>query len=448
MLYRHYALVAVGLITSALPSQAQPTAIFHAFNQSFTDIQPFVCQLADQGYSHLQLSPTQTSNPGPEWWKRYQPTDYSTISGLGTETQLKELTTKAHSCNIKVIADVVFNHVGNLDGKDNSEDITQFPNLTLADFNTSAKSNPITKPCDITYNDGNRNSELTCWLGGLPDLKFTPNVKKLQKAHLKKLLTLGIDGFRFDAAKHMPQDVMQEYINYVNEQSNNKTWNYLEVISDSDTRAEDYNSIAAVTDFTLYNSMKQAFSFGGDLRSLPATATTDPRSVTFGQNHDTIRSLNSQALNPYDDITDAYLADAYVLARRDGTPLVFNEDNFKAPYIPFGVKFRQIMGQRANPEENILRVTNSPTVMIMERGAEGFVVINKGTDKFDVPVLDLTLSKLEGCYRELRNGFTVAIERKDNKKFVTRWGTPKRGGLEIQGRDALYFIREPFDRCK
>ncbi|MFN5861797.1 MAG: alpha-amylase, partial [Pseudanabaena sp.] len=160
---------------------------------------------------------------------------------------------------------------------------------------------------------------MNCWLGGLPDLKFTDNVKTIQKAHLKKLLDLGIDGFRFDAAKHMPTEVVKEYIDYIDRESQGKTWNYLEVIEDSDTKAEDYNWIAAVEDFVLYNSMKNAFTFGGDLRSLPAIAINDQRSVTFGRNHDTIRELNAQAINPFNDATDSYLATAYILARQDGT---------------------------------------------------------------------------------------------------------------------------------
>jgi alpha-amylase len=84
----------------------------------------------------------------------------------------------------------------------------------------------------------------------------------------------------------------------------------------------------------------------------------------------------------------------------------------------------------------------------MERGAEGFFVENKGTSKFDIPVLDLTLANLEGCYQELRNNFTVAIEKKNGKKYVTRWGTPAQGGMKVEGRDALYFIREPFSKCQ
>ncbi len=157
------------------------------------------------------------------------------------------------------------------------------------------------------------------------------------------------------------------------------------------------------------------------------------------------------AINPYSDASDSYLATAYVLARMDGTPLVFNDDNLKSPFIPYGVKFRKTMVDREkqgmNTREFILRVIDNPTILLMERGAEGFLVLNKGKDKIDTPVLDLTLTNLEGCYRELRNNFTVAIERRDGKKYVTRWASPSRGGLEVYGRDALYFVREPFSQC-
>jgi alpha-amylase len=446
-----------------LPTQAfaaeQPTAIFHAFNQPYKNVETFVCKLAEQGYSHVQISPAQESNPGKEWYKRYQPFDYSTIKGLGSETDLKQLVNKAHSCNVKVIADVVFNHMANLDNGDGFEDLTKFPGLTKNDFKTVG-SNPGQRPCqDIDnngYSDNNRNSELNCWLGGLPDLEFTNNVKTIQKAHLKKLLNLGIDGFRFDAAKHISADVMNEYIGYINQESQGKAWNYLEVIVDNDTRAEDYNQIAAVEDFLLYNSMKNAFTFTGNLQSLPASAVNDARSVTFGENHDTIRILdgeiNKNAINPYDDVTDSYLATAYVLARKDGTPLIFNDDNLKSPYINYGVKFRQIMVQREKEgksvKENILRAINNSNILLMERGGEGLFVENKGADKFNIPTLDLTLTNLEGCYRELRNNFTVAVENKNGKKYVTRWGSPNRGGMEVEARDALFLIREPFNQCQ
>jgi len=76
------------LSTKAFAAE-QPTAIFHAFNQNYNEVEKFVCTLADQGYSHVQISPTQKSNPGKEWWNRYQPLDYSVIEGLGSEGDLK-----------------------------------------------------------------------------------------------------------------------------------------------------------------------------------------------------------------------------------------------------------------------------------------------------------------------------------------------------------------------
>ena len=175
--------------------------------------------------------------------------------------------------------------------------------------------------------------------------------------------------------------------------------------------------------------------------------------TVIGRNHDNIRAINSGAINAYDNPVDSYFATAFVLAREAGTPLVLNWDNVDVPFIRTGVKFRQIITQRAaggaNVKETVLSVVDNQNVLVMERGAEGFFVVNKAAQKLDIAVLDLTLTNLEGCYRELRLNFFVAIQRNNTgKKFVTRWGTPARGGMEVQARDALYFIREPFNACQ
>jgi alpha-amylase len=419
----------------------QPGAIFHAFDQRFADVEGFVCTLAGQGYSHVQIAPVQKSNPSDQWWARYQPIDYAVIEGKGTEADLSRLIGKAHGCGVKVIADVVFNHMADVEQFRN----LNFPGIGPANFHSR---------CPIDYHDGNRTSEVDCWLGTLPDLNQDKSaVMNAHKRHVRKLLSLGIDGFRFDAAKHMSVAVMKKYVDYVDGQSNRKTWNYLEVIEDDDTPSTAYTPVAAVTDFRLYRSLKKAFSFGGDLRSLRvAPAVDDPRSVVFGRNHDTIKEINDQAIDPYSDKTDSYLATAFVLARERGTPLVLNWDNADVAFIRAGVKFRQIMRQRgasaANVKETVLAVIDSPTLLVMERGNEGLFVVNKATAKVDVTALDVTLTNLEGCYRELRNNFLVAVERRGEKKFVTRWGSRSRGGMAVEARDALYFIREPWSECQ
>lgn len=122
------------------------------------------------------------------------------------------------------------------------------------------------------------------------------------------------------------------------------------------------------------------------------------------------------------------------------------------PSIPFGVQLRQFIKQRGgqglNVQEVNLRIPDNQTVLLMQRGAEGFFAVNKSASAFEIPSIDLTLTDLEGCYNELRNNLTVAIQRASNsKKYGTRWGTFNRGGMQLQARDALSFVRVPFDQC-
>jgi alpha-amylase len=422
----------------------QPIAILHAHDEPFKQVADYVCDLGKQGYTHVQIAPPQKSSDASNaWYMRYQPVDYLVIEGRGSAADLKALTSRAHACGMKVIADVVLNHMSS---NPKYKNLT-YPTFTAKDFH---------RQCQISYSDGNPSSERNCWLNGdLPDLdQSKPNVAKVQKEHLKLLVDLGVDGFRFDAAKHMDPSVLADYISYASRITANKAWNYLEVIDDQDTSVYIYTPIAAVTDFVLCDAMKNAFSYGGSLSSLRLPkSVNDSRSVTFGVNHDSDPQINPGFPKcQYTDRSDAVLADAYVLAREGGTPLILAKDNLAVPYLPAGVKFRRIISSRAreakNVKENVLAVLDPQNVLFMERGSEGFFVVNKGAGALEVPVLDLTLTNLDGCYRELRNNFTVAIERRPyGKKYVTRWGSWSRGGLQILGRDALYFVREPFSLC-
>jgi alpha-amylase len=379
-----------------------------------------------------------------EWWRRYQPVDFLVIQGRGSLQDLQALTHQAHSCGMKVIADVVFNHMAS----DPKFAVTlDYPTFKREDFHPQ---------CKINYSDGNTNTERNCWLNGdLPDLnQTTTHVSHVLRQHLKLLLEAGVDGFRFDAAKHMDPAVLNDLIATINTSSKNRAWNYLEVIDDNDTKASMYTPTAAVTDFVLCESLQKAFSFGGSLSSLRIpTAINDSRSVTFGVNHDSDPTINPGFPKcSYANRGDAVLANAYVLARESGTPLILAKDNLTVAYLPTGATFRRLMLERGkqglNVRENVLAVADSQSMLVMERGSEGLFVVNKSSTPFDTPMLDLTLTNLEGCYRELRNTFTVAIERRDDgRKSITRWGTWQRGGMQVAARDALYFVRVPFAEC-
>lgn len=443
-------------IVSAAPAWAaeQPTAILHAHDETYSQVKGYVCELAKQGYTHVQIAPTQRSNgdaaggaavSSNEWWRRYQPVDFQVIQGRGSLQDLQALTQEAHRCGIKVIADVVFNHMASDPQFANT---LTYPTFSRTDFHPR---------CTINYNDGNTVSERMCWLNGdLPDLdQSKSNVNNVLRGHVKLLLDAGVDGFRFDAAKHMDPSILNGLLSFINTNSNNRAWNYLEVIDDNDTNAYMYTPTAAVTDFVLCDSLKQAFSFGGSLSSLRVpSAINDSRSVTFGVNHDSDPTINPGFPKcQYANRGDAVLANAYVLARESGTPLILAKDNLNVAYLPTGVKFRSLMQERGkqglNVRENVLAVADPNTMLVMERGSEGLFLINKSGSSYDNPVLDLTLTNLEGCYKELRNNFTVAVERRpDGRKYVTRWGSWQRGGLQVAARDALYFVRVPFTECR
>lgn len=140
-----------------------------------------------------------------------------------------------------------------------------------------------------------------------------------------------------------------------------------------------------------------------------------------------------------------------MLAREGGTPLILANDNLDIGYLPLGLKFRATMKaheiEAKNTKESVLAVGDTQNLLLMERGNEGFFVVNKAANHVDTPHLDLTLTSPEGCYRELRNNLSLAIERRQNKKYSSRWGNWNRGGLQVQGRDALYFVRVPFQDC-
>ena len=195
-------------------SDIQGSAILHCFNWSYNNIKNNLQAIKDAGYTAVQTSPVQTPkdyNPswrdqGGQWWKLYQPLNFaiSNNTWLGTKNDLKSLCDTAESMGIKVIVDVVANHLsgnggggyGNLDGSvDGSLKRWEY----FHDYNDWA-------------NDGSRYA-MTMGHIGMPDLNTGHgDVQRIVKNFLIECINVGVDGFRFDAAKHieLPTDDEQK----------------------------------------------------------------------------------------------------------------------------------------------------------------------------------------------------------------------------------------------
>ena len=424
------------------PTPAKADVIYQAFNETFQQVRNEIPELKEQGYTHIQISPPQLSNPSQEWWARYQPIDFTVLeSPLGNESDLQELIDAAHEQGQRIIVDVVLNHMANYPPY---SETLQYPRFSPQDFHPRA----------CIDNDNDRYQVTHGWLGcSLPDLNTESDyVREQGQQYLQRLLALGADGFRFDAIKHIEPEYFEEVLQVVPSDK----YLYGELIEGRPNESFLYTGIRDIdiSDYPLLGTMKQAFGFGGDLRAL-----IDPQSyngalpgvnaVTFAQTHDTVEGRDLYDAFGLEE-RDVMLANAYVLARQDGFPLIYNEDA-DYPIVRAGISFHeQMLGQPQyfRNDNEIAQGADSPNLLFIERGSNGLAMINKAGDVFDVetaqmPGLDV------GCYEELQHGFTMSVTADENEqKSITRWGTPERGGIQIGPRDALFFVPTDPQNCQ
>ncbi|MBR3037834.1 MAG: alpha-amylase, partial [Clostridia bacterium] len=111
-------------------------AILHCFDWSYNEIKAALPDIKAAGYVAVQTSPVQQPKDynaewtdGNQWWKLYQPLGFTIADGdtwLGTKAELTELCTVAEDqYGIKVIVDVVANHLANKTGGGGWEQVNE-----------------------------------------------------------------------------------------------------------------------------------------------------------------------------------------------------------------------------------------------------------------------------------------------------------------------------------
>lgn len=208
-----------------LINNMQDASILHCWNWSYNTIRENLPLIAQSGYSAVQTSPatqpkdyaykgvvdTKVGYPGKpgsgNWWKLYQPVTESVCDNgqtwLGTKDELKALCAEADKYGIKIIVDVVANHLGNIKGWQNS----------LSDV--SPQVGTYWNPDMLTDESYWHINDYQVWMSdsrlhftqgsmGMPDLNTADSrVQNYIADYLDELIDCGVDGFRFDAAKHI-----------------------------------------------------------------------------------------------------------------------------------------------------------------------------------------------------------------------------------------------------
>ena len=446
-------------VVKNIPTPAHRNVMVQLFNWKFKEIEQVLPKLKQLGYSHVHVSPPQKSNEKVwQWWGRYQPIDFSVISGpLGSEDDFKKMNEAADSNGVNIVVDIVLSH---------TSDVTEMPEPDFVTFNNDvivSEKFPQFDPGDFhrrcNINDGDVNSVRTCWLSNaLADLKTeSPHVRGIAKDYLKKLVGLGVDGFRFDAAKHIEPDFFGEVLHDVP-----NAYAFGEVIA-SDSGSFPQIDALDFYDFPLVATMRRAFGFGGDLRDLKNAvqnhhALPGPKAVTFVRNHDIDRGeagdrgLDDNSLDTFGvgwnrqshtlDRTDVILAYAYIFGREDGLPYVFadmptlppneQDDHFDNEQLAAFIRFHNLCLSGENGVDrrpDIYRIETANAIG-WQRGTDRFVVINKAAETF--PIRNLVTSLRPGKYAEVHHGWDMDVQS-DGK--IKEWDVP--------GRSAMMFVPKP-----
>lgn len=395
--------------TYGLAQNIQDGVILHAWNWSYNAIKNNMADIAAAGYSAVQTSPVQPprdynaswTQVSTQWWKFYQPTSLDFADGntwLGTKSEFKSMVDTAHSYGVKVIVDIVANHMANAGGSGNNaaNRSTQIP-ATIRNNDNYWHVNTI------TANESNR-YDMTQGYIGMPDLNTgNTDVQNYIINLLKTCIDLGADGFRFDAAKHIevPEDpycgsnfwpnVTSAAKNYAS-QKGKSLYMYGEILNTANTALTNYTEFMSITDNQTGNNVRK------NVINSNASGAASPgyvfnvgasKSVLWAESHDTYAS-DQTTLNVSDQ--NIRLTWAIVASRANATSL------FLARPTSFTGNTMGNAGNTSWKNSTVAEVnkfhnnfigqseylSSSGSVVINERGSSGAVLVNLSSSSVNV----------------------------------------------------------------
>lgn len=277
------------------------------------------------GFGWVLTSPPQESIVGDEWWVSYQPVSYEVDSRLGTRDEFADMVSRCSDAGVDVIADAVINH---MTGQDD-------PGVGYAGSEYEHYSYPgLYEPedfhhCGLTDNDDisdydSREQVQGCELVNLADLDTSsPSVRATIVAYLKDLLSLGVSGFRIDAAKHMAAEDVDAIIAKLPEGTRIMS----EVIrgAGEPVTPEEYLAAGSVFEFSyardLGIQMKSGVITDPELMDPRIMHVPADQAIVFLDNHDTERG---EANVTYRDGDRYLMGNVLMLADDYGSPIVYS----------------------------------------------------------------------------------------------------------------------------
>ncbi|KAI0319658.1 glycoside hydrolase superfamily [Amylostereum chailletii] len=314
-------LVRCGPLLPRAPS-GDKTVIVQMFEWSWDSIASECTNfLGPAGYGFVQ---------GAQWWTDYQPVSYILTSKRGNRDQYQKMISTCHAAGVKVIADTIFNHMSGSDSGTGVAGSTYTHYVYPGIYQNQDFHHCGLESGDDIVNYDNAVEVQTCELVNLADLATdTEYVRSRLAEYANDLLSLGVDGLRLDAAKHIPTGDIQNILSRLN----GTPYITQEVIfgSGEPITPAMYTQNGDVQEFRYTSKLQDAFLNSGisSLQNLDNQGwISGSQANVFVANHDTERGGSS--LNSNSPSNTYVLATIFSLAYTYGTPTVLSSYTFQS----------------------------------------------------------------------------------------------------------------------
>lgn len=426
---------------STLRDKVGDGVMLHAFNWSYNTIKENLPAIAAAGYTTVQTSPVQQpkdySTSGDvtgQWWKLYQPISFHIAeqSWLGTKDDLKSLCDEADKYGIKIICDIVSNHIANAD-ETRPDSVSNQVKKYEPEFYKKRRTYTRTYKGDA--NDSSVQAVVQGHVSKCPDLVTNDTAVQTYIVNLlKECIDCGVDGFRFDAAKHIETEDDGEYASdywknitssassYYTQKTGDDLYIYGEILNNcgADRSYSSYTKYINVTDnrtgdAVLYNVTRGKASTATNATYKSGVAASN--AVLWAESHDTYEgSSGSSGFSNTADVSDENVVKAWaiVASRKDSTALFFarpgtalmggvsTDTTYKSTAVSEINKFHNLFVGQSE------KLGSSGDIAYVARGTSGIVLSNcKGTNA-SVSISGTGLA--DGKYTDTVSGaeFTVA----------------------------------------
>ena len=426
---------------STLRDKVGDGVMLHAFNWSYNTIKENLPAIAAAGYTTVQTSPVQQpkdySTSGDvtgQWWKLYQPISFHIAeqSWLGTKDDLKSLCDEADKYGIKIICDIVSNHIANAD-ETRPDTVSNQVKKYEPDF--YKKRRTYTRTYKGNASDSSVQAVVQGHVSNCPDLVTNDTAVQTYIINLlKECIDCGVDGFRFDAAKHIETEDDGEYASdywknittsassYYTQKTGDDLYIYGEILNNcgADRSYSSYTKYINVTDnrtgdAVLYNVSKGKASTATNATYKSGVAASN--AVLWAESHDTYEgNSGSSGFSNTADVSDENVVKAWaiVASRKDSTALFFarpgtalmggvsTDTTYKSTAVSEINKFHNLFVGQSE------KLGSSGDIAYVARGTSGIVLSNcKGTNA-SVSISGTGLA--DGKYTDTVSGaeFTVA----------------------------------------